>query len=81
MGFPHLAGRCRPGGSRFHLRGVSCSDTGVSATGTGPSPPRVALGIRAPDNQRLAGGIGVSTPRGAVSTRENLIFVLGGSGL
>ena len=34
-------------------------------------PPRVALALRAPANQRSACGIAVSIPCGAVSTREN----------
>ena len=50
---------------------------GGGQTGTWPYPPRVVLALRAPANQRSARGIGVSTPCGAVSTRENSIFVPG----
>ena len=48
---------------------------GGSNEKTGPYPPRVALALRAPENQRSALAIGVSTPCDAVSTRDNSIFV------
>ena len=50
---------------------------GIYETGMGTYPPRVALALHAPANQRSARGIGISTPCGAVSTRENSIFAPG----
>ena len=44
-------------------------------------PPRMALALRAPVNQRVANGIGFSPLSGAVSTRENSVFTPGLSGL
>ena len=49
----------------------------ISEPGMGLYPPRIALPLRAPANQRSTRGIGVSTSCGAVSTRKNSIFVCG----
>ena len=54
-----------------------CGGTGVSNEKTWLYPPRVVLALRPPADKRSASGIGVSTPCGAVSTRENSIFVSG----
>ena len=40
-------------------------------------PPQVALALRTPGWDLAASGVGVSTPCGAVSTRESTIFVSG----
>ena len=49
--------------------------------GMGPYPLRVALAPHAPAKERSAGGVGVSTSCGAVSTRGIDVFVTGSSEL
>ena len=44
-------------------------------TGTWPYLSPIVLALRALANQRLARGTRVSTPCGAVATRDNSIFV------
>ena len=55
-----------PGLSQLYIHG------GISDPGMGPCRPRVA---RAPTSQQSAGGVRVSTPCGAVSTRRITVFV------
>ena len=55
---------------------------GFMIRGWGAILPRGALTLcMSPGNQRSASGVGVSTPCGAVSTREKTIFVPGVSEL
>ena len=78
LGFPHRAGRFRPGGSPFSSPGCrSCRCMqGFLIRGWEPVVPGWRwLYFRAPANQRTAGGVGVSTPCGAVSTRGITVFV------
>ena len=78
--FPHPAGRYRPGGSAFSSPGCwSCRYMeGFILRGWELILPGVRwLCVRSPANQRSAGGTGVSTPCGAVSTRGITIFVPG----
>ena len=75
LAFSHRAGRCRPGRIRFSSLGCrSCRGMEGCLNRMGPCPPRVAVALRAPKNQRSARGNWVSAPCGAVSTRENSIF-------
>ena len=78
LGFPHRVTGFRPGGSPFSspgCRSCRCMD-GFLIRGWDPVGPRWRLlYFRAPANQRSAGGIGVSTPCGAVSTRGITVFV------
>ena len=71
VGFPHLAGRYRPGGCLFSSLGCwSCRDTEeFIIRGWEPILSGFGLALCAPANQRSANGIGVSTPCGADSTR------------
>ena len=91
LGFPHPAGRYRPGGSEFTFPGCwSCRDMDgfptrgweITLSGCGGTlgvvprgKPRRALAPGAPVNQQSPSGVGVSTPCGAVSTREIYVFV------
>ena len=83
LGFPHRVGRCRPGRTRFWFPG--CRRMSIHGRmyepGIMPYPPRVAFALRAPAHPRLASGIGVSTPWGAVSTRFKSIYVTGAAEL
>ena len=78
LGFPHRTGRFRPGGSAFSSSGFrSCKGIKVFfIRGWKPIFPGVPwLYVRSPANQQPASGAGVSTPCGAVSTRETTVFV------
>ena len=84
LGFPHRAWRRRPGRTLFLPTGWwSCKYREIfmiQAWSQG-YPPRVALALRPPANQRSANGIGISTPCRAFSTREKYIFIPGVSAL
>ena len=78
LGFPHRAGRFRLGRSSFSSPGCrSCRFvTGFLIRGWVTVVPGWRwLYFRAPANQRSAGGVGVSTPCGAFSTRGITVFV------
>ena len=78
VGFPHRAGRYRPGESLFSSLGCrNCKCMAIFLIRRRhPILPGVRwLYIRTPANQRSAGGAGFSTPCGAVSTRGNSVFV------
>ena len=78
MRFPHPAGRYRPGGSSFSSpSGWSCRCMeGSLMRGWELILPEVCwLHVRSPANQRSAGGTGVFTPCGAISTRGIYVFV------
>lgn len=47
---------------------------GFILRGWNPVRPRLAVAPRSPTNQRLARGVGVSTPRGAASIRGVAVF-------
>ena len=73
-----MRGGADPGYCRFHHRVIGVVVIGrMSERRTGPYPTRVTLALRIPANQQSARRIGVSTPFGAVSTRENSILVPG----
>ena len=78
LGFQHRAGRYRPVGSPFlsrSRRNCRCMEA-FWVRGWNPifSGMRWRY-IRTPPNQRSAGGAGVTTPCGAVSTRGHSVFV------
>ena len=72
LGFPHGAGRCRPGGPPFlspDCQSCTCIDI-FFIRGWDPILPGVRwIYKRSPANQRSACEAGVSKPCGAVSTR------------
>ena len=84
LGFPHYAGWYRPGGSPFSspgCRSCRCME-GFLIRAWNPTLHGICwLYIRISANQRSAGGAGVSTPYGAVSTRGNSRFIPGLSNL
>ena len=79
LGFPHGAGRFRPGGSPISSPGWSCKGIeGFLIREWKPILPGVRwLCVRSPANHRPASAAGVSTPCGAVSTRGITVFVPG----
>ena len=80
LGFPHRAGRVRPGGSPFRPRFSELKMyEGLYDTGMGSYRARVALALFSNPSQSAIGrrGVGVSTPCGAVSTRRITVFVPG----
>ena len=78
LGFPHRAGRFRPREITVFVPRLSelYMYGGIYDPGMGPCR-RQRHYSRAPANQRSAGGVGVSTPCGAVSTRGITVFVPG----
>ena len=78
LGFPHRAGRFRTGGSLLSSPGCQscrCMERFL-IRGWGPVAPGWRWRyFRALANQRSAGGVGFSTPCGAVSTRGITVFV------
>ena len=78
LGFPHRAGRFRPGGSPFsspRCGRCRCMEGFLIREWDPVLPGWRWVYFRAPANQRLAGGVGVSTPCGAVPTRQITVFV------
>ena len=77
LGFLHCAGRYQTGFFQFSSPlGRSCMHARISEPATrGSVPPGLRwLYVRGQTNQRLANGVGVSTPRGAVSIPENIVL-------
>ena len=65
-------------GDRFRPRLIGAVDIRKeSGSEDGTHIPRVPVASRTPVNQRSASGVGVPTPRGAVSTRRITVFVPG----
>ena len=80
LGFPRRAGRCRPEGNPFlspGCRSCTCMEGSMIRVWEPILPGMRWLYVLAPTNRRSAGGAGVSTPCGAVSTRGIAVFVPG----
>ena len=80
LGFPHHAGRFRPGGSPFSYPGCrSCKDMeGFLIRGCETILPGVRwLYVQSPAHQRSGSGAEVSTPCGTVLTQGITVFVPG----
>ena len=64
LGFPHRAGRFRPGDGLLRPRSVGLLDVWygrIYDLGMGAYPPRVALALQTPANQQPVSGVGSST--------------------